>query len=152
MFPKRFPPPRRDGARLARSEGVIHRLALATLLLACMAPTALRRLPAGTPGTCEPEGRGVAPRHWIGCRGDPGRPRPLAGLELILLGRPVDLNQATAADLAAVPGIGPGLAAEVVREREEHGPFRSADGLRRVRGIGPVRMERARPWVRVSSP
>ena len=59
----------------------------------------------------------------------------------------MDLGRATAEDLSAVPGIGPGLAAEVVREREEHGPFRSPDDLRRVRGIGPVRMERARPWV-----
>jgi competence protein ComEA len=117
-----------------------------------MAPTALRRLPAGAPRTCEPEGRGVPPGHWIACRGDPGRPRPLTGLELVLLGRPLDLNQATAEDLAAVPGIGPGLAADVVREREERGPFQSADALRRVRGIGPVRMERARPWVHVSSP
>jgi competence protein ComEA len=64
----------------------------------------------------------------------------------------VDLNRATAEDLAAVPGIGPGLAAEVVREREEHGPFGSAESLRRVRGIGPARLERARPWVRVSPP
>ena len=94
----------------------------------------------------------MPPDHWIGCRGDPGRPRPLTGLELVLLGRPMDLNRATAEDLAAVPGIGLGLAAEVVREREERGPFRSADALRRVRGIGPVRMERARPWVHVSSP
>jgi competence protein ComEA len=152
MFRMRFPLPRPDGARLARSEGVTRRLALATLLLACMAPAALRRIPAGTPRTCEPEGRGLPPEHWIGCRGDPGRPRPLTGLELVLLGRPMDLNQATAEDLAAVPGIGPGLAADVVREREEGGPFRSADALRRVRGVGPVRMERARPWVHVSPP
>jgi competence protein ComEA len=152
MFRTRFPPPRQDGAPLALSEGVTKRLALASLLLACMTPAALRRIPASTPRTCEPEGRGVPPDHWIACRGDPGRPRPLAGLELVLLGRPMDLNQATAEDLAAVPGIGPGLAADVVREREERGPFRSADALRRVRGIGPVRLERVRPWVHVSSP
>jgi len=122
------------------------------MLLACLAPTAWRRIPAAPPRSCEPEGRGVQPENWIGCRGDPGPSRPLTGLELVLLGRPLDLNQATAEDLAAVPGIGPGLAADVVREREERGPFHSADALRRVRGIGPVRMERARPWVHVSSP
>jgi len=152
MFRTRCPLLRRDGATLAPSRGVARRLALATLLLACLAPTAWRHLPAGTPRACEPEGRGVPPAHWIACRGDPGRPRPLAGLELVLLGRSLDLNQATAEDLAAVPGIGPGLAADVVRERDERGPFRSPDALSRVRGIGPVRMERARPWVHVSSP
>ena len=128
------------------------RLALATLLLACLVPTAWRRIPGGPPPSCEPEGRGVPPEHWIACRGDPGPSRPLTGLELVLLGRPLDLNRATAEDLSAVPGIGQGLAAEVVREREERGPFRSAAALRRVRGIGPVRMERAHPWVHASSP
>jgi competence protein ComEA len=76
----------------------------------------------------------------------------LNGLELVLLGRPVDLDRATAEDLAAVPGIGPGLAAEVVRDRDEHGPFRTPDDLKRVRGIGPSRMEKARPWIRTRSP
>ena len=128
------------------------RLALVALVLACLLPSGLRRLPSGKGVPCEPEGRGVPPAHWIGCRGDPGTPRPLAGLERVLLGRPVDLDRATAEDLAAVPGIGPGLAAAVVRDREENGPFRTPDDLRRVRGIGPARMERARPWVQVTSP
>jgi competence protein ComEA len=128
------------------------RLALPLLLAATLAPSAGRLLPAAPRPPCEPEGRGEPPGHWIGCRGDPGLRRELGGLELVHLGRPVDLNRATVDDLAAVPGIGPGLAAEVVREREERGPFGSPDSLRRVRGIGPVRLERARPWVRVSPP
>jgi competence protein ComEA len=64
----------------------------------------------------------------------------------------VDLDRATAGDLAAVPGIGPGLAVEVVRDREERGPFGSPDGLLRVRGIGPARMRQARPFLTVTSP
>jgi len=128
------------------------RFALAALLLATLAPSAIRRLPPGEPAACEPEGRGIPPAHWIGCRGDPGPARPFNGLELVLLGRPVDLDRATAEDLAAVPGIGPGLAAEVVRDRDEHGPFRTPDDLKRVRGIGPSRMEKARPWIRTRSP
>jgi competence protein ComEA len=131
---------------------VSRRLALVALLFATLIPSGLRRLPPAGRAVCEPEGRGVPPGHWIGCREDPGPARPLTGLELVLLGRPVDLDRATVEDLAAVPGIGPGLAAEVVRDREEHGPFRTPDALRRVRGIGPARMERARPWVRTTSP
>jgi competence protein ComEA len=131
---------------------MVERLAVATLVFACLAPTAWRLLPAGAPRDCEAEGRGVPPRHWIACRGDPGPPRPLTGLELVLLGRPLDLNRASAEDLSAVPGIGSGLAADVVRDREENGAFPSPDSLRRVRGIGPVRMERARPWIRVTPP
>jgi competence protein ComEA len=128
------------------------RLALALVLSATLAPSVRRLLPAAPPPPCEPEGRGIPPVQWIGCRGDPGAARELSGLELVHLGRPVDLNRASAEDLAAVPGIGPGLAGDVVREREERGPFASPDSLRRVRGIGPARLERARPWVRVSPP
>jgi competence protein ComEA len=131
---------------------VARRLALVVLLLAVLAPAAVGRFPSWKAEACEPEGRGVPPAHWIGCRGDRGAARSLTGLELVLLGRPVDLDRASVEDLAAVPGIGPGLAAEVVRDREEHGPFGSPDALRRVRGIGPVRMERARPWIRTTSP
>ena len=128
------------------------RLALVVLLLAVLAPSAVRRFSSRKADACEPEGRGVPPAHWIGCRGDPGTVRSLTGLELVLLGRPVDLDRASVEDLAAVPGIGPGLAAEVVRDREEHGPFGTPDALRRVRGMGPARTERARPWVRTTSP
>lgn len=128
------------------------RLALAALLLASLAPAALRRIRPVVPAACEPAGRGIPPAHWIGCRGDPGPDRPLTGLELVLLGRPVDIDLASAEDLSAVPGIGPGLAVEVVRDREERGPFRTPEALRRVRGIGPARMDRARPWIRTTSP
>jgi competence protein ComEA len=131
---------------------VPRRLALAALVLATLLPTGIRRLPSPERRDCEPEGRGMPPHHWIACRGDPGTPRALSGLELVLLGRPVDLDRASAEDLAAVPGIGPGLASDVVRDREEHGPFGRPDALRRVRGIGPARMERARPWIRVTPP
>ena len=127
-------------------------MALAALLLASLAPAALRRVPGAGPPPCEPAGRGTPPAHWIGCRGDPGADRPLSGLELVLLGRAVDLDRATAGDLAAVPGIGPGLAGEVVRDREERGPFGRPDGLLRVRGIGPARMRQARPFLTVTSP
>jgi competence protein ComEA len=64
----------------------------------------------------------------------------------------VDLNAATAEDLAAVPGIGSALAAAVVADREARGPFPAVEALRRVRGVGPARMDRARPWLAVRSP
>lgn len=44
----------------------------------------------------------------------------------------VDVNTATQAELEALPGIGPKLASEIVREREENGPFASVDDLARV--------------------
>lgn len=50
---------------------------------------------------------------------------------------PVDVNRATAAELEALPGIGPVLAARIVAHREEHGPFAAVDDLQGVRGVGP---------------
>jgi competence protein ComEA len=133
---------------------VRQRLALTLLLAACLAPTGVRWARAGPRPAreCEPEGRGRPPGHWIGCRGDAGQPRPLTGPELVLLGRAVDLNRASAEDLSAVPGLSPALAREVVADRSERGPFGAVDDLLRVRGVGPVRLSRARPWLEVRDP
>ena len=61
----------------------------------------------------------------------PGSPASAAGGLL-------DLNAATAADLDALPGIGPVLAQRIVDHRAEHGPFTSVDQLDDVSGIGPA--------------
>jgi competence protein ComEA len=60
---------------------------------------------------------------------------------------PVDLNTATPEALDALPGVGPATAAAIVRDRDEHGPFRSVDDLARVRGIGPAKLEQLRDLV-----
>jgi competence protein ComEA len=60
----------------------------------------------------------------------------------------VDLNTATAAELDALPGIGPVLAGRIVEHRRLHGPFRSVDELLSVHGIGPHLLERLRPALR----
>jgi competence protein ComEA len=62
---------------------------------------------------------------------------------------PIDLNRASAADLEALPGIGPALAQAIVDHREQNGPFHSVDELADVRGIGPAKMEQLRPLVKV---
>ena len=53
-------------------------------------------------------------------------------------GSRVDLNAATAADLDALPGIGPVLAQRIVDHRTRNGPFRTVDELDDVPGIGPA--------------
>jgi len=52
-------------------------------------------------------------------------------------GRP-NLNTATAAELDALPGVGPVLAQRIVDHRKQ-GPFTSVDQLDDVPGIGPTR-------------
>jgi competence protein ComEA len=62
---------------------------------------------------------------------------------------PVEINSATAADLEALPGIGPVLAARIVAHREEHGRFERLEDLLEVEGIGPRLLARLRPLVQV---
>ena len=57
----------------------------------------------------------------------------------------VHLNSATAEQLDALDGIGPGLAQRIVDYRDAHGGFGSVDELDEVSGIGPVRLESLRP-------
>ena len=58
---------------------------------------------------------------------------------------PVSLSSATAADLEALDGVGPALAARIIAWRNSHGGFSSVDALDEVPGIGPARMEALRP-------
>ena len=131
------------------------RLARLLLLLALAAPPALRWLaahPGPPPPPCRPEGRGPPPRHWLGCAADPGPPRALSDEERLHLGLALDPNTASARALAFVPGLSRSLAEAVVEERRRGGPFGSVEELRRVSGIGPRRLERARGALRPGVP
>lgn len=57
----------------------------------------------------------------------------------------VDVNAASLRLLETLPGVGPVMAERIVAGR----PFHTVDDLGRVAGIGPVRLEALRDWVRV---
>jgi len=61
----------------------------------------------------------------------------------------LDLTTATAAELDALPGIGPVLAGRILAERRRMGGFRRVEDLLAVPGIGPRLFERLAPRVRV---
>lgn len=63
---------------------------------------------------------------------------------------PVDINTAGIEELIALPGIGPATAARIIEERQTRGPYRRIDDLMRVKGIGPKKLARLRPHVRVA--
>lgn len=48
----------------------------------------------------------------------------------------ININTATAEELAALDGIGESKALAIVADRDTNGPFESGDDLTRVRGIG----------------
>jgi competence protein ComEA len=60
----------------------------------------------------------------------------------------LSLNQATAAEFEALPGIGPVLAQRIVDWRTTNGSFRSLDDLNEVSGIGDSIMSQIRSLVR----
>lgn len=64
--------------------------------------------------------------------------------------KPLDVNRAAAAELAALPGVGPGLAQRIVEERERRGRFDSPDALRYVLGMGPKKLAAIRRFITVS--
>lgn len=64
---------------------------------------------------------------------------------LLLAATPVNINQANAATIAkSLDGIGPTRAEAIVAWREAHGPFKKADDLHHVKGIGKATIERNR--------
>lgn len=54
--------------------------------------------------------------------------------------RMVNINSASLEELASLPGIGTTLAEAIIKDREMNGPFREANDLLRVNGIGKKRL------------
>jgi DNA uptake protein ComE-like DNA-binding protein len=63
--------------------------------------------------------------------------------------RPLDLNRATAAELARLPGVSAGLAQRILEERQRRGKFDSPESLRYVMGVGPKKLAALRDLVTV---
>ncbi len=61
----------------------------------------------------------------------------------------IHLNLATAAELDALPGVGPVIAERIVSYREEHGPFQAVEDLLDVPGIGEAKLADLRDSVQV---
>lgn len=111
-------------------------------------PATLRRMAPHLALPRRPEG-GVRSVSDAGARRAPGRGGSAREDPPPTPGAPVDLNRATAVELRALPGVGPVLAAEIIAWRSRRGGFGTVEELMEVRGIGPVKMERLRPLVRV---
>jgi len=59
----------------------------------------------------------------------------------------VNINTADAAELQRLPGVGPSTADTILEYRRQIGHFSSADQLDDVKGIGPKKLEKMRPFV-----
>lgn len=61
----------------------------------------------------------------------------------------VNLNTATAAQLDLLPGIGQKAAKKIIEHRAKS-PFKSVDDLRKVKGFGPKKLEKLKPYLTVT--
>jgi comEA protein len=59
----------------------------------------------------------------------------------------VNINTATAQQLQLLPRIGPSTADRIIEFRKANGPFKKAEELRAVRGIGEKSLDNLRPYV-----
>lgn len=64
----------------------------------------------------------------------------------------VNVNTASADELARLPRVGPSLAGKIVAHRDQHGPFKRAEDLMEVKGIGEKMFTSLKPYVSVSGP
>lgn len=76
----------------------------------------------------------------------PSAPEPSSVQKLI------QVNTASAAELELLPRIGPVMAQRIIEDRAANGPYRDADDLQRVRGIGPKTAEKLEPLVGFEMP
>jgi comEA protein len=63
--------------------------------------------------------------------------------------RQIDINKASAAELATLPGIGDSKAQAIVEHRAAD-PFETIEDLKKVKGIGDKTFESLRPHLMVS--
>ena len=85
---------------------------------------------------------------WISQGGLGGRLIEIDQAEPLSANFQVDINTADWPELMQLPGIGQTLAKRIIESRQKAGPFGDPDDLRRVRGIGPKKMEEIRPYLR----
>ncbi len=63
---------------------------------------------------------------------------------------PVNINTASAAQLAGLPGIGPRTAQAIVDHRQKTGGFKKIEELMNVKGIGEKSFLKMKPMITVS--
>ena len=71
-------------------------------------------------------------------------PSPTPGL--------VDINAATYEQLQGIKGVGPAIARRIILHRRRHGPFRRAEDLLNVKGIGPKNVRGILPQIVLREP
>jgi competence protein ComEA len=65
---------------------------------------------------------------------------------------PVNLNTATAEQLATIPGVGPKMAERIIEYRQKNGGFKKVEDLMNVSGVGEKSFLKMKPLITVTAP
>jgi competence protein ComEA len=79
-------------------------------------------------------------------------PRPQAPKTGTATAAAININTATPAELQKLPGIGAATANRIVEYRQKNGPFKKAEELMNIRGIGEKSFLKLKPLVIVTAP
>lgn len=71
----------------------------------------------------------------------------MSAFQKCTLGIPISLNRESQEGLTAIPGIGPGLAEAIVKERFQRGGFQHWEEILSIKGIGPKLFKKIRPFI-----
>ncbi len=75
--------------------------------------------------------------------------RPMTQTERWIWRIPMDLNSSSSDDLQRIPGIGPVLAERIDRHVSERVWIQDVGSLRRVKGVGPAKLESLKKYLEV---
>lgn len=81
----------------------------------------------------------------------PSQERRARQAEALRDGQQIDVNEATAAELELLPGVGPSLAKRLLATRMQRGRFRTAADLLEVKGVGQKTLSKLTPFLKFDS-
>lgn len=69
--------------------------------------------------------------------------------EELLRRQKININTATEQELTKLSGVGPGTAKKIIAYREQSGPFKAIEDLKKVKGIGDATFKKLAPHITV---
>jgi comEA protein len=62
----------------------------------------------------------------------------------------IDINKASEQDFTKLPRIGPAIAKRIINYRQTHGPFKSLEDIKKVKGIGAKTFIQIKPFLKMT--